>query len=600
MDLPFELILRFGQNKNNFQEEKLQFSEKEIFGNPMNIIKIKEFDNINFLFYSTDNTSKLFIPELDDYSLEGQIEENDGAVFYRPNNEPITIFSYEEKRTVPLIPGYYLVVVTIKGEKYFSQFEIIPKDLKVSEWEIMKDEIEEKVSGLAIDFIERKASKRQVHSRDISENFIFQRIQNLLEDISQAMISLDSLKNEAKYKISKHYSWKPIGSKNITDQNTIKQMQVHPEKKGFLYTPNRIIVYDIIDNQWIKNILLHFKRFCIVADEYLDNVLVSLREERNEQEKFIFQKSQSDKLFFLQSYNSRVETILDNKKTIKHFYAYILDFLDTTFMKNVTSKRLSYVPKALVLNPKYNSLYKMYLRNIRSTESINYSPSYQYYWKRTDLLYEIWSYIKVLDALICSEYLPKNGWIFDNKSVSQELPFLHDGTKIELSRKDVTLSLVFNEPLKNEKFKNSTNDPLKTSSNRNKPDIRLDIFINGEDYIGSIIFEVKYKKLKNIIINDKTGKQKQQLMSYKQNTMSSILAFPEFLQRRLRAVDSVIALYPSEETGRFVPEYFNDEEIHFLLLNPSVGYSELKLKINSKIDELVHFYKESILGRSAN
>ncbi|MCC9084122.1 hypothetical protein LOS24_04165 [Enterococcus faecium] len=113
------------------------------------------------------------------------------------------------------------------------------------------------------------------------------------------------------------------------------------------------------------------------------------------------------------------------------------------------------------------------------------------------------------------------------------------------------------------RFLNTLDIPVKTSSKRNKPDIRLDIILQDKYYIGSLIFEVKYKKLNNILYNDE-GRQRQQLMAYKQNTMSSILAFPEILTRSLQAVSAVFALYPSNGGRKKpAPKYFEKEGIFF-------------------------------------
>ena len=62
---------------------------------------------------------------------------------------------------------------------------------------------------------------------------LFQRILEFENNIPQAIVSLESLKKEAKYRIDKRYNWKPIGSKNLVDQKTISQLQIHPENVGY-------------------------------------------------------------------------------------------------------------------------------------------------------------------------------------------------------------------------------------------------------------------------------------------------------------------------------------------------------------------------------
>lgn len=591
MVLPFSLKFHIGTRDHQYIEELL-FSQDEDFLMDYKPVKVKEFSELSFVFNSTNDKVKLYIPELDDYLIENRQEDKYGETYYNPSEKEISIYNYEQKKTVPLIPGYYFLLVKTATGSFYSQFEIIPKDLMHSEWIEMRDEIEKMVGGLAIDFISKKNVHSQVMNQDtLQQNYLFQQIQILERDLPKTIISFESLKKEAKYKITKHYSWNPIGSKNLIDQKTISQLQIHPEKRGFLYTHNRKITYDVIENQWIKFILLHFKHFSLLANEYLENVIHSIVDEKKRLDSFDYYKSESEKVYNVQSYETRIESLRRNQKKIKHFYAYILEFLHSSTMKNVSSKRPNHVPKSLVLNPKYNSIYKMYLNNIRSTNNLNFSPSYQYYWKRTDTLYEIWCYIKIIKSLLIQGFIPITGWIFKNDSLSQELPFLHDGTKVVFKKDDIKVNLVFNESMKKERFINTLDIPVKTSSTRNKPDIRLDIIINEKNYIGSLIFEVKYKKLINIIHKD-DGKQRQQLMSYKQNTMSGILSFPEALMRSLQTVAAVIALYPSDEKGNSSPKYFESEGIFFYLLNPSSDEEELSIKIIKNIEERVYLFRK--------
>lgn len=49
-------------------------------------------------------------------------------------------------------------------------------------------------------------------------------------------------------------------------------------------------------------------------------------------------------------------------------------------------------------------------------------------WKRTDLLYEIWGYIQVVNSLIEIGYKPIEGWIFSQDyEENKTIPFLSEG-----------------------------------------------------------------------------------------------------------------------------------------------------------------------------
>ncbi|EBF5108385.1 hypothetical protein FHZ88_14445, partial [Listeria monocytogenes] len=97
MDLPFDLSINTSYNQYNMEfyitEELL---EKEIDKLP----KIKEFETLQFLLTSEESV-KLFIPELDDYDLRNRKVDKYGNLYFTQNKEKVTIFSYKDDMQVP-------------------------------------------------------------------------------------------------------------------------------------------------------------------------------------------------------------------------------------------------------------------------------------------------------------------------------------------------------------------------------------------------------------------------------------------------------------------------------------------------------------------
>lgn len=586
MDLPFRLIVNTSVEKHDLKFFILESDlEREIEQVP----KIKEFETMHLSFLSKEY-AKLFIPELDDYDLKNRREDG-GRLYFTPDKEKITIFSYEEEMQVPLIPGFYYLCVEQDGARYFSGFQIIPKDLEISEWNELKSDIEKRVIGLSVDFIKRKKSDKKKSVLIEEDNLsLFGKTNYLLEDIPKVMISLENLKKEARFKIKKDYRWQPIGSKALIDDETIKKMQERPDKKGFIYSPKRKLVYDIVDNQWIKYIILHLSRFCRLADSYLGNVLISIEEQFEEERKYTNKRKVSEKVYLSNKFDSQVKSVSEEKRKIKNFNAYIQEYLKEEFLRDVKATRPHYVPKSIVLVPKYNVLYKTYLRNIRNYSDIKFESSYQNYWKKTDLLYEIWTYIKVLDVLIDSGYLPEKGWIFNQNSMLQPLPFLYDETSVYLRKGNVKLRVVYNGTLPNANSKNTIDSPLKTVSKRNKPDIRIDILVNDTEFTGSILLDAKYKKLINIIYNSNSGKQLEQLREYRNSSISTIIDIPAVVLNNTKAVESVFAIYPNNDTNAIVKKSFDEQGIYFSQLRPSFGQEDFSKNLLEKIEERLKFY----------
>lgn len=230
----------------------------------------------------------------------------------------------------------------------------------------------------------------------------------------------------------------------------------------------------------------------------------------------------------------------------------------------------------------------MYLRNIRTNKKRLLDESYNYFWRKTDLLYEIWSYIKTIDALIEIGFVPESGWIFDINLLEEPLPFLSDGTRVKMLKDSVAITVVFNEKLKNQNFKNNLIFPLKTSSKNSKPDIRVDLF-DEEKYAGSIILDAKYKKLVNIISYNKESIN--QLRSYRNDPFSSIIDLPEYLNKQLKSVVSVFAIYPINDRVK-LPDTYDEQMIFFSELRPGHGFDEFVEKFSNQINDRLELYRK--------
>lgn len=588
MGLPFNVSI----NTRDFRDLELAFFKdfEDIFSNGNMIPEIKESSEINVKFISEEKTDKLYLRELDDFELNNRKDSGEDDLYFLPSQQNIIIFEHN-KQNVPLVPGYYFFEVHSLSDKYFSAIKIIPKDLSSLQWENMRDEIESKVRGLSLDFIRRKRTERRNASDKVAPNDTFVKIKNLSEDIPAVLSSLEALKKEAKVKIRKDYSWKNNGSKAQIDFKTIKMMQKNPDRKGQLYSANRFLDYDTEENQWLKFILTHILRFSKNSIEYLDRILEVINKNFEKEVRFS-NYSQANNTFINSTHNHRKLEIEKLRKQLFSFYIYVNDFLGEKYFSSVSNRKSIFLPKTLVLSPKYNIVYKMYLKNIRTSNALHLDDSYNYIWRKTDLLYEIWTYIKTIDSLIEMGFVPESGWIFDYDSWVEPLPFLEDGTKVKMSRETTSVSVVFNEELKGQSFRNTLDNPLKTSSNRKKPDIRIDLF-DEQKYAGSIILDAKYKKLINIISSRYNSLN--QLRSYRNDPFSSIIDIPDYLLSHIKPVASVFAIYPISE-GKSSPKDFDEQQLFFSELRPGYGFEQFTIDLSRQINERLDMHKKTSKG----
>lgn len=110
-------------------------------------------------------------------------------------------------------------------------------------------------------------------------------------------------------------------------------------------------------------------------------------------------------------------------KRLSSFNNYIEDFLRSDSMNKISDKKPRFIPKSLILAPHYNKVYKAYLMLHDKKDILKLDKQYRYFWRSTELLYEIWTYIKTIEALRIKGFEPISGWIFNTSEYAEILPF---------------------------------------------------------------------------------------------------------------------------------------------------------------------------------
>jgi len=302
------------------------------------------------------------------------------------------------------------------------------------------------------------------------------------------------------------------------------------------------------------------------------------------EQKYFSYRSSQDKEYLQNHYQHERKALMIKIDRLSMLLSYFESVMNDEFLQGVSERRSQFTPKALVLSPRYNIVYKVYLIITKKADEFSLAPKYHFYWKQTALLYEIWGFITVLRILIENGYEAEKGWIFDSITESEVLPFLEEGTKVQLRSKKLNINLVYNEQLLSENHKNTLQLPVKTGSNRNKPDIRLDLFTLENKFIGSIIIDMKYRKLSNIINTKYSRKTIEQLREYRNDVTSDILDFPEQIRTQLKTVQAVFAIYPGNDDVS-VPVGFEEQEIYFNKMKPGFGDDKFYLNLAEQINK---------------
>lgn len=570
------------------------------------IESVREYGAFDIVVESDSLDDGFFeLPELEDYDIQNQDEfvGADSPESYRFNQRYcIYANSWQDKQseidlqTVPLTPGYYTVRITMKnGDELFAYWYVEPKELTTPEWEIMRDDVENIVKGLAVDYSRQMRSRVRSIEGSQARSVLDDDTAFLVGQESRIRYAVETLRNEAKYQISKAYTWTPAGSKNEIDQQTIRKIGERPDKRGMLYTPRRYLKYDVAANKWLKLFLIRLVEFCGKQIAYNQQVESATTDEYNAQHKYSRQWNESERAHIDKVFTNNIAELRNAGVILKKMQEYLRLVLEDAFIKTVSMPSNTALPKALMLNASYNLLYRVYVVLFQRKERFTLARSYRRYWKKTAQLYEIWTFVHVLQSLIRQGFEPNSGWVYDTHGKDNVLPFLKEGTQVSLSSDELIIHLTYNEAIPTMRSKTSVLRPLTTVSDRNKPDIRIDVFDVQERYWGSILCDAKYIKLINILnklrFSDRKG-LREQFTAYVNMTSSPFLnnyRSNDYLSMEdMRPVRALLVLYPSGDSKEQEQEEsrYTGSNVRYVQARPGEDEAELDNLIAENIRKI--------------
>lgn len=558
------------------------------------ILAIPEYRSFTLTLECQDTDQAYFcIPEMDDYDIDDRInnEELSENLVYKPNKE-YNMFGFSTSRssnmrisekiqTVPLTPGYYTVEVFSNDDVFYAYWRVITKDLNQEEWRSIRDDVESRVQGLAMDYTTYKRTQVRRLSHGAYKLYLDDDTSYLLNQNSKIRYAVEKLRNEAKFRINKTYNWVPAGSKNEIDQITMRKVGERPDKREQLYSPKRYFEYNITVNKWLKMMLVTVENAADDQTSYLAGILDKLKSQHDDNQPFEKYHTLSERTFSDNTYKSTRNDLTLYTEQLKKLSSYLRNILNEDFLKDVHLPDNRNFPKVLMLNPLYNTLYKIYAGLKHKEKHFVQDSYYNRYWKQTARLYEIWTYIKVLDVLIKLGFNPESGWIYDSEDT---LPFLDDGTRVVLRGPKLSLGLVFNQAIPHHESEVSREIPLYIYARKNKPDIRIDIFTEDSDeYLGSIILDAKYKRLTTLLRerneNGYAGVA-EQFRAYRNDPDSSLMNIPSEIKPK--PVESVVVLYPNDNSNN--PNVLEKENsVIYLQLKPGVGDDALRNELDKHL-----------------
>lgn len=518
-NLPFQVYFDFGGNKKliNF------YSNLEDAKNEINL-NIEEYAQFKICFSSNevdiDNTSRLFISQLEIIRFQKsnnhiKIDE-DGNYYVSVNSDPIEIVFCDD--SLQLNPGLCDIKVTYKGKNYFSSFSISYKNMTMENAKNMIAELNSIVKGIMFEVAYKSAIGdtsiiQEFDSNSLKKYFVIK------ENFSKLLICLDKITRkpsqniEKVYRVMEYHNIKNIDSKSSRWLQSYNGQQKANYLGGKTFTkllsPIKQINYDLDENRFVKYII---NAFIKILQSIKSECEICIKEKQEVYESTRKHKEDSFQIHI-------IDKIVNIHLNIVSMIVKLININETPFWSNITplySPKNSYAI-AMAKDGKYKIIYDIY-KKLNTDTNINLDNRYGFIFKRTSLLYEYWCFFCIFQFLSNNmNFQASDDWSPNIISKNKLIPFIKEGGHIKLKKvftnsgepSDITIYLWFNKSIikKIDKARSLHENIYilsrynKDNKTHNKPDIRMDIFTNNL-YMDSIIFDAKYRPLKNMSYED--------------------------------------------------------------------------------------------------
>ncbi|BCB02144.1 DUF2357 domain-containing protein [Bacillus sp. KH172YL63] len=494
-----------------------------------------------------------------------------------PYISPGSLTLYKHKAVTeyyPYIPGIYCLTVTIQEEKFFSFIKVISSRLTDDQLQSMRIEVENQLKGLALDVVRKQSVFQGLEELNLDMS-LFQQFKTLDHYFGDISTIIADLTKRVRSSLKKEYILQPVEKPSHVDPVSIHYRLKHPESTNYLKTRKNIVDYDLPENRLLKQII---NKWISVLVDFIQQIDYNLEKFNGDNEIFSSYTSKGrrkDLLIELDSFRTRATQMKAalNQLRISPWY------------QEVSDRAALVVTNKMFIDIRYNKIYKIHQHLSFEEVDLSLHPGWSFHWKRTDQLYEIWSFFKVLNIFKAYHFtfgnVPK--WLLNGSEEGLKdlmvIPTIPKGASFELQKGDLKLRIVYDREIPKEPSQTDhKQNPIYTTGENNTPDIRIDVYIR-EIFIGSIIMDSKYRK-KHVLMDSKY-----QLTSYADHVRSPYI-YNKKRWERIRPVHRVLVLYP-DKWGKTEVEYLDDKSISLVPLTPETDFKEIGKMIQGLVDELV-------------
>lgn len=558
--LPFTLTFSGGWDKgvryfNRFTDNPEELAEDRAPG-----LTFTENQDI-YIRFDAPRGFRFTMDGLDVVTIPGEERENGQTYIapFRRQDQPLLLF---EGQDFPLVPGYYVLTVEGGGRSWYGLMEITPKYMGKQSWQDMRDELTDEIRTLSFDFMKKNIhiSKALEGALGLNTSMLL-RFYTISSESSVVLSVLDELSHTANARMVLRL--KQIRQEEGRRPDPHIRPQHVKERPGAERMPalRTEITRDVEENRFAKSILLALDHILQQFLEEIDGPIRRLEEKQAELRKYTWgleYKTGEKALSRLSLYRRRARRIKDSISRVSR----------APWFEEAGTATEGEVPMTVFMDPRYSVLYRLYKNLSDPAQSLDVSSFYQFQWKRTDKLYEMWSFLQFIKALTAKGWELEEGISVIREEGRYRLSSLESGTEIKLRREGEEVHLTYDGILPaSSADTDRENHPLYTNNSHRQPDLRLDYYKGGL-YYGSLVADFKYRDLLFLWQDEtRSASLRRQFNAYRDMNTRFYRDLDETASLRdSRPVKEVWAVFPREIPGKSDEDY----SLRFIPLAPGL------------------------------
>lgn len=483
---------------------------------------------------SMDGLELIDVPEL----------QHGDETFLQATNGFIKLFDHDD---FPLPPGNYIIVVKVGLVRYSADFEVMASRFGNDTWKFMAREIVEKVKLLAFDIVKKKTAISNIPVKSFEIGALVLKMNVIDSYYNKVIASLDGLCGGAHHKISKQYVLESALSRGKRDSKS-QRLNTRIKYPSYAYIPVKYTDYNLPENVYIKILVLR-----------LDKLLNSFLEELDMLEEYFYSKLDADEY----GRNNNTNNYKKNKGALTIVSDYygkscriissIRKLEETEWFKNINANVITKVPSQSMLDPRYGILSK--LSKDLKDKTINYSldSNLSVVWKRSDNLYEMWCFIKIIEGFQSLNFELDTDFGFFDDNGTIRISTIKKGDVFHLHKGPIIIKMYYDTSMPNDdSVTDRLNNPLYVTKGNNTPDCRIDFYYSFVDrvyYVGSLIIDFKYRTKKAFWdSNDSFRSSRAQLNAYKNLPKTKYFSIKNenLSKNSISPIKEVWAIYPDK------------------------------------------------------